>query len=43
MRCITTKTSGVHPTTSIDGMAVNDNADLDREADVVGARAASFG
>ena len=37
------KQGRVQPTTSVGGMAVNDNAGLEREADVMGARAASFG
>ena len=31
------------PTTSVGGMAVKDDTGLEREADVMGARAASFG
>ncbi len=33
----------VKPTTSVAGQAVNDNAGLEREADVMGARAQSLG
>jgi len=32
----------VAPTTSVGGMPVNDNRDLEREADVMGARASSL-
>ena len=37
------KQGRVQATTSVGGMAVNDNAGLEREADVMGAKAASFG
>ncbi|NOU50559.1 DUF4157 domain-containing protein [Pseudoalteromonas sp. JBTF-M23] len=37
------KQGRVKPTTSIGGMAVNDNAGLEREADIMGAKAARFG
>ena len=37
------KQGRVQPSTSVSEMTVNDNARLDREADVMAARAASFG
>ena len=33
---------GVGPTTEVGGMPVNDNADLEHEADVMGAKADSL-
>ena len=37
------KPGRVRQTTSVGGVAVNDNTDLEHETDVMGARAASFG
>ena len=37
------KRGQVQPTTSVGCMSVDDNTGLEREADVMGARAASFG